>query len=60
MQDTTPWSWDLAQWLNLQEPRENLNIEYAGMLFVMIFCDDHGDEPIFFMGRCLRQEPGTQ
>jgi hypothetical protein len=31
----------------------------AGMLYVMIYCDDQGTDPVYFLGRLFRQEPGT-
>ena len=59
LEDATPWSWDLSSFLDLLSPKNNANMEYAGMLFVQIFCDEQGPEPIYFMGRFLRNEPGT-
>ena len=29
------------------------------MLFVQIYCDEQGDEPVYFLGRFYREEPGT-
>jgi hypothetical protein len=60
LQDDTPWSYDLTDSgnINIDNPRENVFVEYAGMLFVMIYCDDQDDEPVFFMGRFIRVEPG--
>jgi hypothetical protein len=60
LEDHATWTWDLSNTLDLQSPENNANEEYAGMLFVMIYCDDQGDQPVFFMGRMFRQEPGTQ
>ena len=59
LEDNATWSWDLSDILDLQSPANNANEEYSGMLFVQIFCDEQGDEPVFFMGRLIRQEPGT-
>lgn len=28
--------------------------------YVMIYCDDHGDEPVYFLGRAYREEPGSK
>jgi len=28
--------------------------------YVMIYCDDHGDEPVYFLGRAYRDEPGSK
>lgn len=57
--DETQWTWDLSSDLDLFHPKNNQNIEYAGMLFVMIYADEQGDEPVYFMGRFFRQDPGT-
>jgi hypothetical protein len=60
LEDTTTWTWDLSEFLDMQSPKNNQVKEYAGMLFVMIYCDEQGDEPVYFLGRFLRQEPGSQ
>jgi hypothetical protein len=57
--DETQWSWDLSDQLDLLSPQNNTNIDYAGMLFVMIYCDEQGDEPVYFMGKLFREEPGV-
>lgn len=61
LEDTTVWSWDLTQPGNLDtlSPENNANEEYAGMLFIQIFCDEQGTEPVYFMGRFVRSETGT-
>ena len=58
LEDNTTWTWNLDEDLDLDKPSENAKKEYAGMLFVMIYCDDQDDESVFFMGRFIRQEPG--
>lgn len=61
LEDQATWTWSFGEdKLDLQNPKNNETEEYAGMLFVMIYCDEQGDEPVYFMGRFLRQEPGTQ
>ena len=62
LEDTTAWSFDTetSSNLNLIDPTTNATLEYAGMLFVNIFCDEQGDQPVYFLGRFFRQEPGTQ
>jgi hypothetical protein len=60
LEDNAQWTWDLSAQLDLQDPSNNVNIEYAGMLFVMIYCDEQASGPVFFMGRFFRQEPGVQ
>jgi hypothetical protein len=56
--DDSAWSWDLTPDLNLDKPKQNDPENYAGMLFIMIYCDDQNTEPVFFMGRFIRVEPG--
>ena len=61
LEDTTPWTWDLvsASHIDPTSSHNNSLEAYAGMLFVMIYCDDNVDEPVFFMGRLVRAEQGT-
>ena len=59
MQDDKAWSWDLNEWVNINKPKDNAKDEYAGVLFVMIYCDDQDDQSVYFMGRFIRQEPGA-
>ena len=60
LEDTTQWTWDLSQGiLDLAHPENNTSREYAGMLFVMIYCDEQGDDPVYFLGKFYRQEPGV-
>lgn len=57
--DNTPWSWDLSE--NFGKDKQNDPIRtYGGSLFVEIYCDEQGDEPVFFLGHLNRTEPGTQ
>ena len=57
LSDDASWSWDLTNTtVSLTDP--NQDREWAGMLFVMIYCDDQGDQPVYFQGRFIRQEPG--
>jgi hypothetical protein len=56
--DDVHWSWDLSNFLDKNVPEQNQHQEYAGMLFVMIYCDDQDTESVYFMGRLLRVEPG--
>lgn len=30
----------------------------AGQLYILIYCDDQGTQPVYFLGRFFRQEPG--
>jgi len=60
LQDDTAWTWDVAQTQNIdfQNPENNVNEQYIGMLFVQIYCDDQDDKAVFFMGRLIRSDPG--
>jgi len=60
LEDATTWGWDVAnkQNIDFQDPSQNVNEEYIGMLFVQIYCDDQDDEPVYFMGRLVRADPG--
>ena len=59
--DESTWNWDLsARPLDLLSPENNALEEYSGMLFVMIYCDEQLNDPVYFLGRFFRQEPGTQ
>lgn len=61
LEDTASWAWDLTQPGNLDvlSPENNANEEYAGMLFIQIFCDEQGTEPVYFLGRFFKTEAGT-
>lgn len=56
LSDDEGWSYDLNDTVNKEKPMRP--DWYAGLLFVMIYCDDQDDKPVYFMGRCIRQEPG--
>jgi hypothetical protein len=60
LEDATSWTWNVAgpQNVDFQNPDNNVNEEYVGMLFVQFYCDDQGDDPVFFMGRLIRTDPG--
>ena len=57
--DETTWTWDTSAQLDLQSPENNALDEYTGMLFLMIYCDEQLNDPVYFLGRFFRQEPGT-
>jgi len=59
LQDETVWQWNNSQLFDPQKAN-TANFEEAGSLFLEIFCDEQGDEPVYFMGRMYRVEPGTQ
>src|SRR5262245_8215911 len=61
LEDTTSWDWNLTNKsvkVNSNANQSNRAEPYAGMLFVMFYCDDQDDEPVYFMGRFIRLEPG--
>lgn len=57
--DETAWSWDLTQYLSQYDRKDNAKNPDAGMLYVMIYCDDDDTEPTYIMGRFYRAEPGV-
>jgi hypothetical protein len=59
LEDDATWTWNIGEgFINLDTPEDNKNREWAGMLFVLIYCDDQDDKSVYFMGRFIRQEPG--
>lgn len=58
LEDAAPWSWNVSEPLDKDKPQRNEDMEDAGMLYVMLYCDDQGDESVYFMGRFVRTEPG--
>jgi hypothetical protein len=61
LEDAVSWTWDMAtaQRIHLDDPKENRKDHNIGQLFVMIYCDDQGPDPVYFLGRFFRQEPGA-
>jgi hypothetical protein len=61
-QDDATWDFNLNSTglINTSDPIQNEYQEYAGMLFVMIYCDDQDDEPVYFMGRFIRTDPTSK
>lgn len=57
--DEAVWTWDHTNQFDPQRAN-TANFEEAGSLFLEIYCDEQGDEPVFFQGRLFRSEPGTQ
>lgn len=59
MVDSTQWSWEFGEdEIDLRDPANNANIEYAGMLFLQFYTDENV-ESAYVMGRFFRVEPGT-
>jgi len=56
--DDTQWSWDFGPEFIDPLGKQPLE-EDAGSLFIEIYCDEQGDEPVFFQGRFFRVEPGS-
>lgn len=59
LEDNSDWAWDNTRFFDPQGKGIMLN-EEAGSLFIEFYCDEQGDEPVYFMGRFFRAEPGTQ
>lgn len=59
LEDATQWGWNLEKFLKFDSNLNNRLDEMSGMLHILIYCDDQGDEPVFFMGRLVRVDPGT-
>lgn len=56
--DETPWSYDTTNdpgfdKHSTQNTRKNPT---AGMLYAMVYCDDQGSKPVYFLGRAFRSE----
>jgi len=57
--DENQWGWQPSPLIDLLNPANNKNTEDVGMLFVNIYCDEQGDQPVYFMGRFFRVDPGA-
>lgn len=56
MQDSTAWQWDTSATLNAQSVNPAFNsptgyMNMAGALFAMIYCEDQGQQDVYFMAR---------
>lgn len=60
--DETPFTFDLTQQANAFDPyspdKNQVNPE-AGMVYGMIYCDEQGPDPVYFLGRMFRADPGS-
>ena len=61
--DENQWSYDLRgagdAVFNPYVAEKNLSNSHSGNLYMMIFCEDN-TEPVYFMGRIFRVEPGGE
>ena len=61
--DETTWAFDLTQSgassFDPYSPKGNLVNPMAGNLYAMFYCDAQNDQPVYFLGRMFRVEPGT-
>jgi hypothetical protein len=60
--DETPWSFDTTGGTTNIDPQSIARtnaIADAGFLYIMIYADDQGTQPVYFLGRIFRQEPGS-
>lgn len=61
LEDSTPWSFDTSA----QPGFDKYSVENtaknptAGMGYVLIYADDQGTQPVFFLGRLFVQNPGA-
>lgn len=63
LSDESTWTWDLSNTLdphNAAHPTQGqYGVASAGMLYAMLYCEEQGDQPVYFLGRAFRAEPGT-
>lgn len=61
MVDESPWSYDTSNvpGFDKYSTKNTQANKTAGLVYVMIYCDDQGTQPVYFLGRFFRQEPGT-
>jgi len=62
LEDEASWTFDTTSDPNFQQrPSKNFpQNANAGLLFVMIYAEGiPAGQPVYFLGRCFRQEPGT-
>lgn len=63
--DESSWSFNTEKDSNISDYKKEGTKKNpdAGNMYIMIYCDDRPpgrwDEPVFFLGRAFRQEPGT-
>lgn len=62
--DTTPWSWDTNSSLNSQSLTPTSTgmggITLAGRVYAMIYCEDQGQQDVYFLGKVLAQSQNGQ
>lgn len=55
-----PFSYDLTRIDSQFDPyKKKQTAPYAGQIYMIIYCDQQGSEPVYFAGRLFRAEPGT-
>lgn len=58
--DETTWAYDTTSYdfdiYSAENTRKNPS---SGMIYVMFYCDDQGNQPVYFLGRLWRQQDGT-
>jgi hypothetical protein len=60
LSDETPWGYDTTSSksfdkFNAEKTRKD---KTNGLMYVMIYCDDQGSQPVYFLGRLFRNESG--
>lgn len=60
LNDEGIWEFDTTSFDNSFDPYStNQSKTMSGNLYAMIYCEDQGPEPVYFLGRMFRVEPGT-
>jgi len=59
--DEATWSFDTSNSpdFDKRSVKNTRSNKTAGMLYIMVYCDDQGSTPAYLLGRLFRQEPGT-
>lgn len=61
--DESTWHFDTTEGgrgTNTFDPQKVKQPKWAGLMYAMIYCDDQGTEPVYFLGRAFRAEPTQQ
>jgi hypothetical protein len=61
LSDETPWSYDLSNTPGFDKysVANTAKNPTAGMAYVLIYCDDQGTSPVYFLGRLFQSNPGA-
>lgn len=58
--DETSWGFNTAVGTEIDpgSVKDTAKNKTAGQMYALIYCDDQGTKPVYFLGRFFRQEPG--